>query len=178
MDEVRLIDADGEMLGVYSTDSARQLAEEAGLDLVEVSPNAAPPVCKILDYGKYKYEDQKRKAVAFLISDFIGPSARHALAVSNRRHDLTAITVSDPREESLPDVGFVSLMDAETGEIVELDTRQRSVRALFENRAATQREALSDELLKVGVDELQINTQRDYLVGLRKFFAMREKRFR
>jgi translation initiation factor IF-3 len=64
VDEVRLIDADGEMLGVYSTDSARQLAEEAGLDLVEVSPNAAPPVCKILDYGKYKYEDQKRKAVA------------------------------------------------------------------------------------------------------------------
>ena len=64
MDEVRLIDADGEMLGVYSTDSARQLAEEAGLDLVEVSPNAEPPVCKILDYGKYKYEDQKRKAVA------------------------------------------------------------------------------------------------------------------
>jgi translation initiation factor IF-3 len=64
VDEVRLIDADGEMLGVYSTDSARQLAEEAGLDLVEVSPNAEPPVCKILDYGKYKYEDQKRKAVA------------------------------------------------------------------------------------------------------------------
>ena len=64
MDEVRLIDADGEMLGVYSTASARQLAEEAGLDLVEVSPNAEPPVCKILDYGKYKYEDQKRKAVA------------------------------------------------------------------------------------------------------------------
>ena len=52
------------MLGVYAIDSARQMAEEAGLDLVEVSPNAEPPVCKILDYGKYKYEDQKRKAVA------------------------------------------------------------------------------------------------------------------
>jgi translation initiation factor IF-3 len=64
VEEVRLIDADGEMLGVYAIDSARQLAEEAGLDLVEVSPNAEPPVCKILDYGKYKYEDQKRKAVA------------------------------------------------------------------------------------------------------------------
>ena len=52
------------MLGVCAIDSARQLAEEAGLDLVEVSPNADPPVCKILDYGKYKYEDQKRKAAA------------------------------------------------------------------------------------------------------------------
>ena len=52
------------MLGVCAIDSARQLAEDAGLDLVEVSPNADPPVCKILDYGKYKYEDQKRKAAA------------------------------------------------------------------------------------------------------------------
>ena len=143
-----------------------------------VATRAVPRETKLAGALEFLNRVQKRKAVVFLISDFIGPSARHALAVSNRRHDLTAITVSDPREESLPDVGFVSLMDAETGEIVELDTRQRSVRTLFENRAATQREALSDELLKVGVDELQINTQRDYLIGLRKFFAMREKRFR
>ena len=121
---------------------------------------------------------QKRKAVVFLISDFIGPSARHAMAVSNKRHDLTAITISDPREESLPDVGFISLRDAETGEIVELDTRQRAVRSLFESHATQQRETLSDELKKVGADELHINTQRDYLLSLRQFFAMREKRFR
>jgi uncharacterized protein (DUF58 family) len=143
-----------------------------------VATRAIPRETNLAGALEFLNRVQKRKAVVFLISDFIGPSARHALGVSNRRHDLTAITVSDPREESLPDVGFVSLMDAETGEIVELDTRQRSVRALFEKRAATQREGLSDELLKVGVDELQINTQRDYLAGLRKFFAMREKRFR
>ena len=143
-----------------------------------VATRAVPRETNLAGALEFLNRVQKRKAVVFLISDFIGPSARHALAVSNRRHDLTAITVSDPREESLPDVGFVSLMDAETGEIVELDTRQQSVRRLFEDRAATQREALSDELLKVGVDELQINTQRDYLIGLRKFFAMREKRFR
>jgi uncharacterized protein (DUF58 family) len=143
-----------------------------------VATQAVPRETNLAGALEFLNRVQKRKAVVFLVSDFIGPSARHALAVSNRRHDLTAITVSDPREESLPDVGFVSLMDAETGEIVELDTRQQSVRRLFEDRAATQREALSDELLKVGVDELQINTQRDYLIGLRKFFAMREKRFR
>ena len=143
-----------------------------------VATRAIPRETNLAGALEFLNRVQKRKAVVFLISDFIGPSARHTLAVSNRRHDLTAITVSDPREEVLPDVGFVSLMDAETGEIVELDTRQRSVRALFETRAATQREALSDELLKGGVDELQINTQRDYLAGLRKFFAMREKRFR
>ena len=62
--EVRLVGADGEMLGVVPLEQALETAEESGLDLVEVSPNAEPPVCKVLDYGKYKYEDQKRKAEA------------------------------------------------------------------------------------------------------------------
>ena len=63
-DRVRLIDENGEMLGVFPTHTAIEKAEEAGLDLVEVSPNADPPVCKILDYGKYKYELQKKAAEA------------------------------------------------------------------------------------------------------------------
>ena len=59
-DSIRLIDADGEQVGLVATNEGLQMAEEAGLDLVEVSPNASPPVCKILDYGKYKYEAQKK----------------------------------------------------------------------------------------------------------------------
>ena len=59
-DSVRLIDADGEQVGVVSVAEGIGMADEAGLDLVEVSPNASPPVCKILDYGKYKYEAQKK----------------------------------------------------------------------------------------------------------------------
>ena len=59
--EVRLIDADGNQLGVLATFDAMKRAEEAGLDLVEISPSARPPVCKIMDYGKYKYEQQKKK---------------------------------------------------------------------------------------------------------------------
>ncbi|MAO57495.1 MAG: translation initiation factor IF-3 [Rhodospirillaceae bacterium] len=58
--EVRVVDADGEMVGVLSTKEAIEMAFEVGLDLVEVSPNASPPVCKILDYGKFKYEAQKK----------------------------------------------------------------------------------------------------------------------
>ena len=58
---IRLIDADGEMVGVISTAEAMDMAAEVGLDLVEVSPTADPPVCKILDFGKYKYEAQKKK---------------------------------------------------------------------------------------------------------------------
>ncbi len=59
-----MIGADGEMLGVLSTREALALAEEADLDLVEISPNAEPPVCKILDYGKYRFEMQKKAAEA------------------------------------------------------------------------------------------------------------------
>ncbi|MFV0626333.1 MAG: translation initiation factor IF-3 [Alphaproteobacteria bacterium] len=59
--EVRLIDASGDNRGVVSIREALVIAEEAGLDLIEISPQAVPPVCKVLDYGKYKYEVQKRK---------------------------------------------------------------------------------------------------------------------
>ena len=57
---VRLVDENGEMLGVLSVQDALERARQSGLDLVEISPNSAPPVCKILDYGKFKYEAQKR----------------------------------------------------------------------------------------------------------------------
>src|SRR3954464_11417544 len=62
--EVRVIDANGEMLGVLSTHEALKRAQEQGLDLVEVNPKAEPPVCKILDFGKYKYEEKKKTAEA------------------------------------------------------------------------------------------------------------------
>ncbi len=61
---MRLVDQNGEMMGVVGVREALRMAEESGLDLVEISPNADPPVCKILDYGKYKYEQQKKAAEA------------------------------------------------------------------------------------------------------------------
>jgi len=62
--EIRLIGADGEQVGVVTPRRGIELAEEAGLDLVEISPNAEPPVCKIMDFGKFKYEQQKRESEA------------------------------------------------------------------------------------------------------------------
>jgi translation initiation factor IF-3 len=59
--QVRLVDERGEMVGVVSRNEALDMAADAGLDLVEIAPNADPPVCKILDFGKYKYEEQKKK---------------------------------------------------------------------------------------------------------------------
>jgi translation initiation factor IF-3 len=62
--EVRLIDADGNMVGIVTPEKANTMAIESGLDLVEISPNASPPVCKIMDFGKFKYDQQKREAEA------------------------------------------------------------------------------------------------------------------
>lgn len=62
--EIRLIDENGEMMGVVSIQEGIRLAREAGLDLIEISPNAEPPVCKIFDFGKYRYELQKKEAAA------------------------------------------------------------------------------------------------------------------
>jgi translation initiation factor IF-3 len=59
--QLRLVDEHGEMVGVVSRNEALDMAADAGLDLVEIAPNADPPVCKILDFGKYKYEEQKKK---------------------------------------------------------------------------------------------------------------------
>lgn len=61
---MRVVDEDGEQLGIMEVDKARTAAEERGLDLVEVAPNARPPVCKIMDYGKYKYEQAKKEKEA------------------------------------------------------------------------------------------------------------------
>ena len=62
--EIRVIAADGEPLGVMPTDEARKLAREQALDLVEVSPNVRPPVCRLMDYGKFKYEKKKQRAAS------------------------------------------------------------------------------------------------------------------
>ena len=64
MPQVRLVGAEGEMIGVLDTSEAQKLAREAGLDLVEVNPKAHPPVCKIMDFGKFKYEEKKRQGEA------------------------------------------------------------------------------------------------------------------
>ena len=142
---------------------------------------AAEPVAAETDLAEalqYLNRVQKRRAVVFLLSDFLAPAAQHDLGIANRHHDLVAVTVSDPREESLPDVGFITLSDAETGELVEVDTRHPEVRRLFERRAAERCKILSDRLKKAGVDQLTIRTDEDYEKSLRRFFRMRERRFR
>lgn len=144
--------------------------------LVDVDP--IPRQTNIATALEFLNRVQKRRAVVFLISDFLSEVPRKTLAISNRRHDLTAITVSDQHEHTLPDVGFIKLQDAESGEIVEVDTRHPQVRALFATQNEQRVEGMSQQLTRLGVDQLPVETQGDYLLSLRKFFRMREKRFR
>lgn len=127
---------------------------------------------------QYLNRVQKRRAVVFLISDFQTEASRKALTISNGRHDLVAITVVDPREQALPDVGFITLQDAESGEVIEVDTGHPRVREMFAAKAEQRGEALTNGLRKAGVDQLAINTSETYATSLRRFFDSRERRSR
>ncbi len=145
-------------------------------DLLATEPvKAATNIARALEFvGRV----QRRKCVCFLMSDFIGPDCSRELAVANRRHDVVAITLSDPRELELPDVGFIVLQDAESGEIVEVDTRHPRVRQLFAKNAAARGDKLVSVLRKSSVDRLDIRTDRPYSTSLQSFFKMRERRQR
>ncbi len=126
----------------------------------------------------------KRKCVAFLISDFCLPgNFDHALAelrpklsVSNRRHDLIGVIVSDPREFELPDVGWLTLEDAESGEQVELNTGDAAVRSQYREMAGDRQKALQKALRAAGIDLLDLLTDTPYLPALLGFFNTRKGR--
>ncbi|MBM4149027.1 MAG: DUF58 domain-containing protein [Lentisphaerae bacterium] len=119
---------------------------------------------------------QKRKAVVFLISDFIARSYEKELRVTARRHDVIACPVSDPREFELPDVGLVELQDPETGALFLLDTGSRKVRDGFAANAASERAALAERLRKSGLDTIPLSTGASFVDEVRKLFRRRQAR--
>ena len=126
----------------------------------------------------------KRRCVAFLISDFCLPgnfqeSLAHLqpkLKISNRRHDLVAMHITDPRELELPDVGWISLEDAETGEQIELNTSDKTIRQDFANLARGRKTDLHQIIRTAGIDLLDLTTDRPYLPALLGFFGNRQRR--
>ena len=118
----------------------------------------------------------KRRAVVFLISDFLAEKYERDLAAAKSRHDVIAVTVGDPREAALPDVGLVTLEDAETGETVVVDTADERFRGRYREHSDLARKRLDDLLRSMKVDELRITTGDDYVPELTRFFRMREKR--
>jgi uncharacterized protein (DUF58 family) len=125
-----------------------------------------------------------RRAIVFLVSDFQSngdatktrDALRRAMRQTNRRHDLVAVQIEDPRERELPDVGLLSLEDAESGEMVELDTADASVRERFSQEADARAKQLLAELRSEGVDMLALKTNAPYLPALQRFFKNRGRK--
>lgn len=117
-----------------------------------------------------------RRAVVFFISDFQAPDFSRALAVTARRHDFIAIHIQDEREQIFPNIGIITLEDAETGEQIEINTSDRTARARFSDLIERQRAELLRLLRRNNVDTIALQTGEDYLPALRTFFKQRERR--
>jgi uncharacterized protein (DUF58 family) len=117
-----------------------------------------------------------RRAVVFFISDFQAPDFSQALAVSGRRHDFIAIHIHDEREKVFPNVGIITLEDAETGEQVEVNTADRAMRTQFTDLVDKHGTELSRTLRRNNIDTIALRTGDDYLPALRSFFKQRERR--
>ncbi len=117
----------------------------------------------------------RKRAVVFLISDFLGEGFEKPLRMASRRHDLIAVSVSDTRERSLPDVGLLELEDAETGECILLDTGSVKVRKEYARLAGQQQSSLRSTFRSMDIDQLDIQTNQDYQNALATFFRRREK---
>lgn len=131
----------------------------------------------------------RRKAVTFLVSDFLVrdhfrqaqirnqyTEMYKALSLTDRRHDLIVVRLSDPREYALPNVGILTLEDAETGQLVELDTTNSRVRSAYEGQNAKQLEEFKDTLKRLGIDSIYVDNGEPYITKIREFFLTREKR--
>jgi uncharacterized protein (DUF58 family) len=120
----------------------------------------------------------RRRAVAFVVSDFIGRGYEHALRVAAARHALVPITVGDPREDELADVGIALFEDLETGTLVPVDTSSRWVREAYRREIARQRAARDGLFKRLGLDHIAISTAKPYIVPLAEFFRRRARRMR
>jgi uncharacterized protein (DUF58 family) len=127
---------------------------------------------------KYLGRVLPRKAVAFLVSDFLCGGFERELQIMNRRHDIVAIRISDPRELELPKVGLLELKDAETGVYFLVDTGSESVRSAFERGAKERINGLHEVFRSSGVDCIDIRTDQDYVPHIVRFFLERERRLR
>jgi uncharacterized protein (DUF58 family) len=117
-----------------------------------------------------------RRAVVFFISDFQTSDFSRELSVSGRRHDFIALHIQDQREEALPNVGIITLEDAETGEQIEINTGDRTTRARFSAQAEARRAELNRTLRRSNIDAISLRTGENYLPALRSFFKQRERR--
>lgn len=118
----------------------------------------------------------RRRAVVFLVSDFQASGYEKRLRIAARRHDLIAVSLTDPREAKLPAAGLIELEDAESGERVVVDSSSAAVRRRYEALARQRADNLAASLRSMGIDQIPVVTGEDYVRDLVKFFRVRERR--
>ena len=127
---------------------------------------------------EYLIKITKRKTVSFLMSDFLTTGFEHALRITNKRHDVIAVSITDPRELEIPNVGFIELKDAETGEITLIDTFDQKFRREFFRRNTKNMQERKKMFGAMGVDLIDLRTDSSYVEPIMSFFRMREKRLK
>lgn len=120
----------------------------------------------------------RKRAVVFVLSDFLDSDFDKPMRVAAKKHDLISVFISDPRESELPPVGLVELQDAETGRRLLLDTSDREAMVAYHQRVDAHRQAQRDALSSMGVDLIDIHTDVPYDKPLLRFFQMRGRRLR
>ncbi len=115
----------------------------------------------------------KKKAIVFMISDFLTNDFEKSLIIASRKHDIIALRVNDKREFQLPDVGLINMIDAETGEQIWVDTASKKVRKTLENWMQQKTEQVQTTFKKAGIDYVQLFTDTDYIKPLIQLFKKR-----
>jgi uncharacterized protein (DUF58 family) len=117
-----------------------------------------------------------RRAVIFVISDFMDRGYERALKVTSRKHDLIAIPIVDPTERELPNLGWITFEDAETGEVMELNTGNAKARKAFAAAAEERIGRLRQLFRRSGLDTIEAQTDQPYLRSMMQFFENRIRR--
>ncbi len=137
-------------------------------------PKRKTNITQALDYlGKVV----RKKATVFLVSDFIETGFKKPLSLLNKRHDVIAVPVRDKAEITLPGIGLIEFADAETGEIILIDTSSRQFRNRYSNTTARRFDELKNMLRTINVDCISISTDKPYIQDLIRFFHVRHRRY-
>ncbi len=118
------------------------------------------------------------RAIIFLISDFVATGLERPLKILAQRHDVVAVTITDPRERDLPDIGLARFTDPETGAVVDVDTGNPVIRRKYRDQMQAEVEARTQLLRRLAIDEVAVRTDQRYVDPLLRFFRLRETRRR
>lgn len=182
----RLLTRNGNRVGAILYDNEMQLTippRTGRLQTLRIidamQKQQAAPVGAMTDLSKLLksgYRRIRRRSLVFLVSDFICPPGWERTADQlNRKHDLVAVRLWDPRETELPDVGVVLVQDSETGMQLSVDTSDRGFRRRFHEAASKREEALAHAFKRIGVDELTLSTEEDIVPSILRFASVRNR---